>query len=71
MLEKVKEAPRNLLNFYGDVKTELKKVTWPGRQEVYGTTLVVIIAVFFFGIYLYLVDVLLKNVVQSIFDYFQ
>lgn len=71
MLEKVKEAPRKLLNFYGDVKTELKKVTWPGRKEVYGTTLVVIIAVFFFGIYLYLVDVLLKNVVQSIFDYFQ
>jgi preprotein translocase SecE subunit len=37
----------------------MKKVSWPNRQEVFGTTIVVIVAVFFFGLYLGLVDSLL------------
>ncbi|MEE2839529.1 MAG: preprotein translocase subunit SecE [Acidobacteriota bacterium] len=71
MLEKVKDAPRNLITFYGDVKTELKKVTWPRKKEVYATTVIVIITVFFFGIYLYIVDFFLQNIVQRIFGMFQ
>lgn len=71
MLERVREAPKNLVNFYGDVKTELRKVTWPGKKEVYGTTVVVIITVFFFGVYLFLVDVILNSAVNSIFRFFQ
>lgn len=71
MLEKVKDAPRNLITFYGDVKTELKKVTWPRKKEVYATTLIVIITVFFFGVYLYIVDFFLQNIVQRIFGMFQ
>ncbi len=71
MLEKVKEVPKNLVGFYGDVKTELRKVTWPSRKEVRGTTLVVIITVFFFGCYLFLVDFVLRNTVRSIFAFFQ
>ena len=71
MLEKVKDAPRNLVTFYGDVKTELKKVTWPSKKEVYATTLIVIITVFFFGIYLFVVDFFLQNIVQRIFGFFQ
>ena len=70
MLEKVRDAPRNLITFYGDVKTELKKATWPSKKEVYGTTLVVIITVFFFGVYLFLVDIVLKNLVSQVFDFF-
>jgi len=35
--------------FYLDVRSEMKKVSWPARQEVVGTTIVVVIAVFFFG----------------------
>lgn len=71
MLQKIKDAPRNLVTFYGDVKSELKKVTWPSRKEVYGTTLVVIVAVFFFGIYLFLVDIVLKNGVEGLFALFR
>ncbi|MBX7244009.1 MAG: preprotein translocase subunit SecE [Candidatus Sumerlaeaceae bacterium] len=29
--------------FYGEVKAEMKKVTWPTRNELYGATVVVII----------------------------
>lgn len=39
--------------FYHDVKVELQKTTWPTRSQVWSTTLVVVIAVIFFGFYLY------------------
>ncbi len=71
MLEKIREAPRNLVNFYGDVRTELKKVTWPGREEVYGTTVIVIVTVFFFGFYLFTVDWILSHMVDGILNFFR
>ena len=70
-LEKVKDAPKSVVNYYGEVKTELNKVTWPTRREVYGTTIVVIATVFFFGIYLALVDMLLHYGVNYIFSVFK
>jgi preprotein translocase subunit SecE len=47
------------VDFARDVKLEMKKVTWPNRQEVSSTTVVVVIAVAFFGLYLWGVDSLL------------
>lgn len=43
--------------FLTEVRSEFKKVTWPPRKEVYGTTTVVLVTVFFFGFYLYGLDV--------------
>ncbi|HSF20134.1 MAG TPA: preprotein translocase subunit SecE [Vicinamibacteria bacterium] len=48
---------KRLRTFLVDVRSEFKKVSWPPRREVYGTTVVVIITVFFFGFYLYGLDV--------------
>lgn len=45
---------KRFVNFLKDVRAELKKVTWPSRQEVRGTTVIVIITVIFFGFYLFL-----------------
>jgi preprotein translocase subunit SecE len=44
--------------FLVEVKAELRRVNWPPRKEVVGTTSVVIVTVFFFGIFLSLVDIL-------------
>ncbi len=49
----------NLKHFYRDVRQEMKRVTWPTRNEVSTTTMVVVIAVFFFGFFLWIVDVVL------------
>jgi len=51
-----------LRSFLSEVKTELKKVTWPQRQEVYSTTIVVVITTVFFGFYLYSLDVVMSQV---------
>lgn len=56
--------------FFHDVRGEMKKVSWPSRDEVRGTTLVVIAAVFFFGFYLGLVDYLLSIGLNRILTYF-
>jgi preprotein translocase subunit SecE len=69
-LENIKEWPGRFRNFLADVRTELKKTSWPSKKEVYGTTLVVILTVFFFGIYLFLVDLALQHAVQKILSLF-
>ncbi len=57
---------QRIKNFYHDVRVEMKKVSWPTRQEVINTTLVVIIAVFFFGFFLFGTDIVLSYVIQGI-----
>jgi preprotein translocase subunit SecE len=54
------EYYRRASTFVVEVRNELKKVTWPPRKEVYGTTIVVILTVFFFGFYLYGLDLILS-----------
>ena len=61
---------KRFIVFLRDVKAEIKKVTWPSKNEVYSTTVVVIIATIFFGIYLYTLDIFfswLMTQVKSIF----
>ena len=69
--EAIKEWTQKAKQFYFDVRSEMKKVSWPSRQEVTGTTLVVIIAVFFFGLYLGLVDYLLAMGLDRVLRYFR
>ena len=69
MLEKLKLD--QIKQFFSDVRLEMRKVSWPGRREVYGTTVVVIFAVFFFGAYLGLIDLVLRLGVDNIFKLFR
>ena len=47
---------QRLKTFLREVVVETKKVTWPAREEVVATTVVVIAASFIFGIFLYVCD---------------
>jgi preprotein translocase SecE subunit len=42
-------------------------VSWPGKNEVVGTTAVVIVACFLFGFYLFLVDAGLSWVIDKLY----
>jgi preprotein translocase subunit SecE len=53
-------------SFLGEVRTELKKVTWPSRKEVYQTTLVVIATSVFFGFYLWALDLGFSRVLSLV-----
>lgn len=68
--EKIKDWAVRAKEFYLSVRSEMKKVSWPGRQEVVSTTVVVIIAVLFFGAYLGVVDAILGYSVNKLLNYF-
>jgi preprotein translocase subunit SecE len=59
-LSKIGEYFSRARVFISEVRNELKKVTWPPRREVYGTTVVVVLTVFFFGFYLYGLDLIMS-----------
>jgi preprotein translocase subunit SecE len=69
--ESIKTWVQNGKEFYADVRSEMKKISWPSRQEVMGTTVVVIVAVFFFGFYLFLVDYVLGFGLDRLLRYFR
>jgi preprotein translocase subunit SecE len=54
MLEKVRK-------FFKEVSNELKKVSWPTRQETISSTVVVIVLVFIVSLYLGIIDVILAR----------
>ncbi len=55
---------QRLKTFLREVVVETKKVTWPARDEVVATTLVVIAASFVFGIFLYICDLAFFRIVD-------
>jgi len=57
MLEKIK-------NFFKEVKTEAKKVHYPSREELAGSTWVVITTVIIVSLFLGIVDLSLSKIVK-------
>jgi len=55
-----------LKTFFIEVRSELKKVTWPSWQEVRSTTIVVVATTFFFGFYLWGLDIVFSRVMSLV-----
>ena len=65
-----KEWWQKTKDFWREVKSEMKKVSWPSRPEVIATTGVVLGAVIFFGFYLYVCDLVIYRAVSFLFNSF-
>ena len=52
--------------FFGEVKSEFKKIVWPDRKVTVGSTGVVIVLVFLVSIYLGAVDLFVGKIVSYI-----
>jgi preprotein translocase subunit SecE len=68
-LDTLKAWPQRAKSFYNDVRTEMRKVTTPSRKEVQGTTTVVIITVFLFGLYFWMVDTVIGKSLDHLLKY--
>ena len=55
---KAKKSGNKITRFFKEVKSELKKVTWPGKKQVTKNTIVVIAAVVIIGIVIWALDLL-------------
>jgi preprotein translocase subunit SecE len=62
----IKEKFEAAKQFLREVKTELKKVTWPSRKDTLSGTLVVLVAVFIIAIFLVIVDSGLSNIIKEL-----
>jgi len=56
--------------YFGDLRLEMRRVTWPSRKQVESTTAVVIFSVFAFAAYFEVVDTLLSKAITGILKFF-
>jgi preprotein translocase subunit SecE len=57
-------------DYFNELKLEMRRVTWPNRKQVEGTTVVVIVSVFAFAGYFAVVDSLLAKGVKGVLQFF-
>ncbi len=56
-----------IVNFVNDVVKEMKKVTWPKKEELRESTGIVIIACLILAAFVYVVDRIISTIVSGIF----
>jgi preprotein translocase subunit SecE len=66
----VKQWVQSTKDYINDLKLEMKRVTWPNRRQVEGTTAVVIFSVFAFAGYFWVVDGVLQAGVKNLLNFF-
>lgn len=55
---------RKIVDFLIETQAELQKVSWPTKQELVGSIIVVIISVIILGMYIFGVDALMREVMR-------
>jgi preprotein translocase SecE subunit len=60
----------SMKEFFRDTNGEMKKVTWPTKNEVVGTTAVVIVATIVFALFLWGCDVVFYKAIDYLFTTF-
>ncbi len=58
---------QKIIDFFNDVVKEMKKVTWPTKDELMESTNVVIVASLLFALFTYFVDIALVQILRGIF----
>jgi len=62
---------KRMRSYLTEIRGELKKVTWPTRNDLQKTTIAVIIISIIFGIYLQVVDFSFRIVVERVIGIFK
>jgi preprotein translocase SecE subunit len=66
-LGKIGKSFLSKIEFIKDTRKELNNVSWPTWREVRGTTIIVIVSVFFFGFFLFIVDQIINTGMNYLF----
>ena len=72
MSEKVKRRNpfRGLARWFRELRSELKKVSWPSRKQLINNTWVVLVMTFAVGAMIWIFDLVANGVVQALIDLF-
>ncbi|MDZ7272076.1 MAG: preprotein translocase subunit SecE [candidate division KSB1 bacterium] len=55
------------INFLREVKIEMAKVSWPTREELKGSTTIVIVTTLLFAVFIFIADQIISRIVGVIF----
>jgi preprotein translocase subunit SecE len=61
---------KSVTQFISEVKAEMAKVVWPSWHELIGLTLIVLVVVTAFSLYLGVIDFILSKIAGWIFMYY-
>ena len=70
-LSKAGSWPEQTRSYLEEVKTEMRRVSWPTWPQVRATTGVVIAAVFLFAAYFWVVDAVCNAAITKVLAYFR
>ena len=62
--------PQRTKSYIEDLRTEMKRVSWPTWPQVRATTGVVIAAVFLFAAYFFVVDAIVNACITRVINHF-
>jgi preprotein translocase subunit SecE len=69
-LQRASAWPVEVKNYFEELQTEMRRVTWPSWKQVRATTIVVIIAVFAFAAYFAVIDQIFLSLINKLFNAF-
>lgn len=55
---------RRVFNYFKELKSELKKVVWPGKKKLFSGTMIVIITVIVIALFVVLADFAFHNLLK-------
>ncbi|MGA2667819.1 MAG: preprotein translocase subunit SecE [Ignavibacteria bacterium] len=56
-----------IISFFTDIIKEMRKVTWPKKEELRESTLVVLVTSLIFAVFVYIIDKILSEGLKVIF----
>jgi preprotein translocase subunit SecE len=65
-MPEMKNLLSSTVDFLKEVTTELKKVTWPSKQEVIGSTIIVCVVVAIYAVILGTMDGMFEAVIRRL-----
>lgn len=68
MTEKTANQPNPVSRYWKETRGELRKVTWPTREESQRLTAIVIGVTILFALFLWVFDLLFSNVIQLLIE---
>lgn len=57
-----KKPKKSIVQYFKDVKSEFKKVSWPSRKQVFNNTVVVLVTIVISGVAIWALDLLFNSV---------
>jgi len=57
-------------DYLNEVRGELKKVTWPTKNDLIKTTIAVLVSSLIFGVFLFIVDMIFSKIINNIIGVF-